>query len=94
MKQSDFGKLWFLSHGCSKAVTENLIQSCYHLCYYPSPCYHSFLSNKAGVPQESVVGSRLFLLYMNDLCDVINSICKIFPDDTSIFSKAYDIKSQ
>ena len=27
VEQSDFGKIWSLTHGCSKAATENLIQS-------------------------------------------------------------------
>ena len=45
----------------------------------------------SGVPQESVLGPLLFLIYINDLPDGINSLCKIFADDTSLFSKVYDI---
>ena len=33
----------------------------------------------------------MFLIYLNDLPDGINSLCKIFADDTSLFSKVYDI---
>ena len=33
----------------------------------------------------------MFLIYINDLPDGINSLCKIFADDTSLFSKVYDI---
>ena len=33
----------------------------------------------------------MFLIYINDLPDGINLLCKLFPDDTSLFSKAYDI---
>ena len=45
----------------------------------------------SGVPEGSVLGPPLFLIYINDLPDGINSLCKIFADDTSLFSKVYDI---
>ena len=45
----------------------------------------------SGVPQESVLGPLLFLIFINDLPDGIASLCKIFTDDTSLFSKVYDI---
>ena len=38
-------------------------------------------------------GPLLFLVYINDLPDGINSLCKIFTDDTYLFSKVYDINS-
>ena len=46
----------------------------------------------AGVPQGSVLGPLLFLIYINDLPDGLTSICKIFADDTSLFSKAINKK--
>ena len=36
------------------------------------------------------MGPILFLIYINDLPDGIKSICKIFADDTSLFSKVKD----
>ena len=45
----------------------------------------------SGIPQASVLGPLLFLVYINDLPDGINSLCKIFADDTSLVSKVYDI---
>ena len=43
------------------------------------------------VPQGSVLGPLLFLIYIHDLPDRINWLCKVFPDDTYLFSKVYDI---
>ena len=45
----------------------------------------------SGVPKRSVLGPLLFLMLINDLPVEITSICKIFADDTSLFSKVYDI---
>ena len=42
------------------------------------------------VRQGSVLGPILFLIYINDLPDGIKLICKIFVDDTSLFSKVID----
>ena len=38
-----------------------------------------------------MLGPLLFLIYINDLPDGITSICKIFADDTSLFSKVLDV---
>ena len=45
---------------------------------------------KSGVPQESVLGLLLFLIYINDLPNNLKSNCKIFADDTSLFNKVFD----
>ena len=38
-----------------------------------------------GVSQGSVLGPHLFLININDLQDQINSTCKVFANDTSLF---------
>ena len=43
------------------------------------------------VPQRLVLGPLLFLVYINDLPDGTTSMCKIFADDTFLFSKVLDV---
>ena len=45
----------------------------------------------SGVPQGSVLGPLLSLIYINDLPDGIISLFRILADDTCLFSKVHNI---
>ena len=48
----------------------------------------SWTSTNAGVPQGSILGPLLFLIYINNLSDNLRCNPKLFVDDTYLFSTA------
>ena len=46
----------------------------------------SWSSTETGVPQGSVLGPLLFLVYINNLSDGLTTNARLFADDVSLFS--------
>ena len=46
----------------------------------------------SGVPQGLVLGSVLFVIYINDIDEVVNSKLLKFADDTKIFNKVNSVE--
>ena len=47
----------------------------------------------AGDPQGSVLGSILFPIYINDIVDYTDGICRLFADDTSLGHSSNDLQN-
>ena len=45
-----------------------------------------------GVPQGSILGPLLLLIYINDLSDGLQCIPKLFTDDTSLFTTVHNVE--
>ena len=39
----------------------------------------------SGIPQRSILGPLLFIIYVNDLPGVVGSVCKLFADDCILY---------
>ena len=54
----------------------------------------NWLRLNAGVPQGSVLGPLLFLVYINDLTVNISSNMKLYADDSSLFARVSGVDSR
>ena len=55
-------------------------------------CYSDYLCMKTGVPEGSCLGPLLFLIYVNDVSNVIgDDMLNMFADDTAVITRGRDI---
>ena len=48
--------------------------------------YSSWMDVKSGVPEGSVLGPILFVIFINDMPEMVKNMCQLFADDAKLFS--------
>ena len=51
--------------------------------------YSSWTNVISGIPQGSVLGPILFVIFINDMPDTVESMCQLFADDAKLFSNVH-----
>jgi len=57
-------------------------------------CQSSWASVASGVPQGSVLGPLMFVLFVNDLPDVVDSCIQLFADDVKLYRRIRRVEDQ
>ena len=61
------------------------------ICTSIDGCKSSFKPISSGVPQGSVLGPLLLILYFRDILSVVSSTCALFADDTLLYDRCYGV---
>ena len=54
----------------------------------------AYLNVLSGISQGSVLGPILFIIYVNDLPGVVESLTMLFADDTKLYRPVNDIEDR
>ena len=71
---------WFVSYVNQRSICTSI-----------DGCKSSFKPISSGVPQGSVLGPLLFILYFRDIPGVVSSISALFADDTLLYYRCYGV---
>ena len=56
--------------------------------------YSSWTQVKPGLPQASILGLILFIMYVNDISAVVSSTVKLYADDTKLYREIGSIPDE
>jgi hypothetical protein len=70
----------FLNNRTQKVIENGTESKCYHV--------------TSGIPQGSVLGPILFVIYINDMPEMVESSTYLFADDTKIFREIREEKDE
>ena len=63
-------------------------------CVVVNSSHSSWMPVRSGVPQGSVLGPTLFLIYINDIADEVNSTMRLFADDSILYREVKGTEDQ
>ena len=55
--------------------------------------YSDWRPVKSGIPQGSVLGPILFVIFINDMAGIVENLCELFADDAKLF-RSVDVRDE